>query len=225
VADQTRKNQTRTAVLVDEHPLWLDAVERVLASLPVDVVGKALSLAEGTQLLNDHRPDLLVLETAMRNGSKTGFEWLEETKQTFPELAPVVLSTSDDPTDIAMAVSLGASAYVVKKAQAADLVIAVRQVYEQSVYLPGTIDPGRTVTVDKPDSTDLTRRELETLVLVAEGMSNAQLARALWVTPQTVKFHLSNIYRKLGVSNRTEASRWAQVNGLLPAEPGGEANG
>ena len=64
---------------------------------------------------------------------------------------------------------------------------------------------------------DLTRREIEILRLVAEGHSNSQLARMLWVTEQTVKFHLSNIYRKLNVANRTEASRWAQLNGLLPA--------
>jgi DNA-binding CsgD family transcriptional regulator len=65
---------------------------------------------------------------------------------------------------------------------------------------------------------DLTRRELEILKLVAEGLSNAELARMLWVTEQTVKFHLSNIYRKLNVSNRTEASRWAQLHDLLPEE-------
>ena len=65
---------------------------------------------------------------------------------------------------------------------------------------------------------DLTRRELEILQLVAEGFSNSQLAKMLWVTEQTVKFHLSNIYRKLDVANRTEASRWAQLNGLLSAE-------
>ena len=71
----------------------------------------------------------------------------------------------------------------------------------------------------------LTRRELEILRLVAEGHSNSQLAQLLWVTEQTVKFHLSNIYRKLDVSNRTEASRWAQLNGLLPspARAGAEA--
>jgi len=61
----------------------------------------------------------------------------------------------------------------------------------------------------------LTKRELEILQLVAEGHSNSQLARILWVTEQTVKFHLSNIYRKIDVANRTEASRWAQVHGLL----------
>jgi DNA-binding NarL/FixJ family response regulator len=61
----------------------------------------------------------------------------------------------------------------------------------------------------------LTRRELEILQLVAEGLTNTQVARKLVVTEQTVKFHLSNIYRKLGAANRTEASRWAQVRGLL----------
>ena len=70
----------------------------------------------------------------------------------------------------------------------------------------------------------LTKREREILQLVAEGHSNSQLARMLWVTEQTVKFHLSNIYRKLDVANRTEASRWAQIHGLL--EPAaGRANG
>jgi DNA-binding NarL/FixJ family response regulator len=61
----------------------------------------------------------------------------------------------------------------------------------------------------------LTRRELEILRLMAEGHSNTDLAKMLWVTEKTVKFHLSNVYRKLGVSNRTEAGRWAQLNGLL----------
>ena len=63
----------------------------------------------------------------------------------------------------------------------------------------------------------MTRREHEILRLVAEGLTNAQLARMLWLSEQTVKFHLSNIYRKLGVANRTEASRWAQVHGVLAA--------
>jgi DNA-binding CsgD family transcriptional regulator len=64
----------------------------------------------------------------------------------------------------------------------------------------------------------LTRREVEILRLVSEGHSNAQVARTLWVTEQTVKFHLSNIYRKLDVGNRTEASRWAQLHGVLSAD-------
>jgi DNA-binding CsgD family transcriptional regulator len=73
----------------------------------------------------------------------------------------------------------------------------------------------QSTNVPSEDLPDLTRRELEILQLVAEGHSNTQLAKMLWVTEQTVKFHLSNVYRKLDVANRTEASRWAQLHGLL----------
>jgi DNA-binding NarL/FixJ family response regulator len=73
-------------------------------------------------------------------------------------------------------------------------------------------EPVRAVPVDCP----LTPRELEILRAAAQGHTNARIGRQLWVTEQTVKFHLSNIYRKLGVSNRTEASRYALVNGLVP---------
>jgi DNA-binding NarL/FixJ family response regulator len=118
------------------------------------------------------------------------------------------------------ALAAGAAAYVVKTAHPEDLASAIRQAFSHSVYLAGrpAVAP---IPVPEPapvdDSPGLTRRELEILRLVAEGHSNAQLARMLWVTEQTVKFHLSNIYRKLDVANRTEASRWAQVHGLLDA--------
>src|SRR5205807_6268420 len=79
---------------------------------------------------------------------------------------------------------------------------------------PGPLPP--VAAGDEDENVALTRREREILALVAEGHSNRDLARMLWVTEQTVKFHLSNIYRKLDVANRTEASRWAQLHDLLP---------
>jgi DNA-binding NarL/FixJ family response regulator len=213
--------QGRSAVLIDEHPLWLDAVEGVLGSVPVEVVGKATSLEDGGRLIDDLRPDLAIVETAVASSETHGLTWLAEMRRRFPDLAVIVLSTSADPNDIASALSLGAVAYVLKKAYADDLAVAVRQVYEHSIYLPRVADAAAVpITPQEPlERSELTRRELEILRLVSEGLSNAELARMLWVTEQTVKFHLSNIYRKLGVANRTEASRWAQLNGLLPAEP------
>ena len=89
------------------------------------------------------------------------------------------------------------------------------QLEGHSIYLAGTRLTPAPPVAQLDDSPGLTRRELEILQLVAEGHSNAELARMLWVTEQTVKFHLSNIYRKLDVANRTEASRWAQLRGLL----------
>jgi DNA-binding NarL/FixJ family response regulator len=95
----------------------------------------------------------------------------------------------------------------------------VRQAFEHSVFFPGTAATSPVATAPTSGATDeLTKRELEILCLVAEGHTNAHMARTLWVTEQTVKFHLSNIYRKLGVANRTEAGRWAQLHGLLSLE-------
>src|SRR6185436_5509837 len=100
--------------------------------------------------------------------------------------------------------------------------------FEHSVFVrtPTVTEGMGTAVVAKPVASDvvaaLTKRELEILQLVAEGHSNSQLARILWVTEQTVKFHLSNIYRKLDVANRTGASRWAQVHGLLNLAPPAE---
>src|SRR5262249_2595781 len=115
-----------------------------------------------------------------------------------------------------------ASAYCVKSADPEDLAAAIRQSFEHSIYLASGRFPTpapEAVWDGQVGAQELTRREREILQLVAEGHSNSQLARMLWVTEQTVKFHLSNIYRKLNVTNRTEASRWAQLHGLLPTAP------
>jgi DNA-binding NarL/FixJ family response regulator len=85
----------------------------------------------------------------------------------------------------------------------------------QAVPAPAPATP----VLRAPEPCPLTNRELEILKAVAEGHTNARIGRSLWVTEQTVKFHLSNIYRKLGVANRTEASRYALMNGLFGPSP------
>ena len=117
----------------------------------------------------------------------------------------------------------GALAYAVKTAHPEDVAATVRQTFDHTIFLaktaatnggsPSSLPP--VVAGEGDEDVALTRREREILALVAEGHSNRELARMLWVTEQTVKFHLSNIYRKLDVANRTEASRWAHRNGLV----------
>jgi two-component system, NarL family, response regulator LiaR len=209
--------ERRTAILVDQHPLWLDAVEPVVTKIGVDVVGRTTSAAEAHGLAEQLQPDVLVTGLDMPPGEMDGIALIRRAREAVPELKVIVLSMHHDPAHIDAALEAGAVAYVVKTAQADDIASAIRQAFSHSIYLAGA----RPVTaVDaKPSpsaAAELTRRELEILQLVAEGYSNAQLARKLWVTEQTVKFHLSNIYRKLDVANRTEASRWAQLHGLLP---------
>jgi DNA-binding NarL/FixJ family response regulator len=131
----------------------------------------------------------------------------------------IVLSMYEERTLVKAAFAAGAFAYVLKSGDPDDLRAAIRQAFEPSVYFAPEF-AGNGAEPDERSSVDggLTRREIEILQLVAEGYSNAQLAKMLWVTEQTVKFHLSNIYRKLDVANRTEASRWAQVHGLLASQ-------
>lgn len=201
------------AVVLDPHPLWLDALEVVLARVGATVVAKTTSAREALVAIERHRPQLLTLELDGQPGEPTGLDVLRRAKEVVPSLRAIVLSAHHDTDHIDAALAAGAAAYVVKTAHPDDVASAVRQAFDHSVYLAGTPSPPPRSATAPPGG--LTRRELEILRLVAEGHSNAQLARMLWVTEQTVKFHLSNVYRKLEVSNRTEASRWAQVNGLL----------
>ena len=110
---------------------------------------------------------------------------------------------------------IGAVAYVLKRAEPEVVASAIRQVFSRSVFLAGDTPVARPASPARVESAGLTKREREILSFVAEGNTNGQVARSLWVTEQTVKFHLANIFRKLDVTNRTQASRWAHANGLL----------
>jgi DNA-binding NarL/FixJ family response regulator len=210
------------AVLLDPHPIWLDAIELVLHRVAVNVVGKTSSGSEAIRMVEDHNPDLVTVELDPLPGEPDGLDVLRQVRTTPSKLRAIVLSTHHDTDHIDAALVAGASAYVVKTAHPDDVASAVRQAFDHSIFMPSAAPApaaaaaGDRMRADTPGG--LTRRELEILRLVAEGHANAVLARMLWVTEQTVKFHLSNIYRKLDVTNRTEASRWAQLNGLLGDE-------
>lgn len=205
----------RTAIIADPHPLWLDAVEQVLDGVGIRTVGKTTSAAEAIEMVRKLEPDILIAELASFDGQLEGLTLLEQARDV-EGVRSIVLSLHHEPRHIDAALAAGAVAYVIKTAHPDDLASAIRQAFDHSIYLSNSsvLTRASRETVED-DGPGLTRRELEILRLVAEGHSNAQLARMLWVTEQTVKFHLSNVYRKLGVANRTEASRWAQLNGLL----------
>jgi DNA-binding NarL/FixJ family response regulator len=204
----------RTAVLLDPHPLFLDALQQLMDGLDIEVVGKTTSSERALELTEAEAPDVLVAAIELADEPLDGLECVREARRRHSELKPIVFSSTDDPANIEAAFEAGAVAYVLKTAHPDDLALAVRQAFDHSVYLAtGQAAPAASAP---EDSHGLTRREVEILRYVAEGNSNAEVARTLWVTEQTVKFHLSNVFRKLGVSNRTEASRWAQLNGLLP---------
>jgi len=218
----SRPSGKSTAVTFDRHPLWLQAIGTILENAGIQRVGVATSSEEMLRMVEALQPDLLVAEPLQDISGAAEVAPLRRARELCPGLKIVVLSASDDPEHIAAAFDAGALAYVLKTAQPDDIATAVRQAFSSSIFFRGystaTTAHGAADTPSSNKLTDtrgLTRRELQILTLVAEGYTNAQLAGMLWVTEQTVKFHLSNIYRKLDVANRTEASRWAQRNGLL----------
>ena len=199
-------------MLVDPFPMWLDVIDQLFERIGFRVAGRTTSLVEGLELIAAEQPDLVVAEINGSEGELGPGDFLRRARERLGSGRLIVLSSSEDTEDVVRALVGGAVAYVVKTTQPDDLAFAVRQAFDRSIYFTGVQAPAPVADLaDIP----LTRREIEILRLVADGRSNAELARVLWVTEQTVKFHLTNIYRKLGVGNRTEASRWAQLHGLL----------
>jgi two-component system response regulator DevR len=214
-----RETGDKTAVVLDRHPLWVEAMTQLLQEAGVEVVAKATDADQAVAAVEQFRPDVLVAGLDRANASEV--ECIRRAKEAHPELKAVVMADEASAEAAESAFAAGASIYCVKTAERDDLASAIRQAFRHSIYVATNARQTMPAASESQEvqeaAPDLTRRELEILRLVAEGHSNSQLARMLWVTEQTVKFHLSNIYRKLNVSNRTEASRWAQLNGLLPA--------
>jgi DNA-binding NarL/FixJ family response regulator len=213
-----REQGDRTAVVVDEQPLWLEAMEQLLVRMGMTVVGKATEAQEALDLVDELQPDVLVLDMSVGSGDEA-LACLRKARSAQRDLKVVALGDEAEPHDVEAAFDAGATVYCTRTAAPDDFASAVRQAFDRSIYVAfGARSTPVSAPAPAADTAELTRRELEILQLVAEGHSNSQLAKMLWVTEQTVKFHLSNIYRKLDVANRTEASRWAQLHGLLSSQ-------
>ncbi len=199
-------------LLADDHRLILDGVRRALeATEDFEIVGEATRGSQVLPLVGRTRPDIVMLD--LRMPEVDGLVCLDQIKKRYPDIHVIVLSVSTDQKLIENVLKRGASAYVVKSVNPVDLPSAIRQAIEETVYTAIGLPENPTSNAAK--AAGLTERELAILTALARGMSNAAIAKQLWVAPQTVKFHLTNIYRKLGVANRTEAARYAYQQGLV----------
>jgi DNA-binding NarL/FixJ family response regulator len=190
-----------------------------LEELGFSVLAKTSAPTEALEAVRTQSVSILILDIEAQDAERDGLSCLTEVTSEAPQTRSIVLTAQTDGRLIDAVFDAGAEAYVVKTVQPEDLAAVIRQAFDHSVYLPSPrrseAEPKPSDRFNGPAAPQLTRRELEILRLVAQGHSNGDLAKMLWVTEQTVKFHLSNTYRKLGVANRTEASHWAHVHGLL----------
>ena len=207
-----------TGIVLDPHPLTLDAVERVLEDLGFDVLAKTSAPTEALRAVLCYSVSILILDIEAQDAERDGMSCLSTVTTEAPHTRSIVLTAQTDTRLIDAVFDAGAEAYVIKTVQPQDLAAVISQAFEHSVYLPSLRPEAGPIPSDRGDESafsQLTPREVEILRLVAQGHSNGEVARTLWVTEQTVKFHLSNTYRKLAVANRTEASHWAHVQGLV----------
>ncbi len=191
-------------ILADDHPLVLEALRALLDGQPgLRVVATATDGRQLLELTRRLRPDLVVLDLQLP--AVDGLECLRRIKELDPTIQVIVLSAFGDAETVRAVVQAGAEGFVLKTDPPGQVVNAIRQVLSGQLVFPRSarrwLQPERTV----PDLSELERR---LLALLAEGRSNEQIARALNVSPNTVKYYLKNLFRKLGVANRTEAVSW-----------------
>ena len=198
-------------LIADDHQLMIHAIRLVLEdSEDIEIVGEADSGSKVLPLVGQTSPDLVLLD--IRMPGMDGLTVLERLRERYPKVRVAVLSAVDDPSVIQAAFNRGASAFIVKHIDPRDLAAAVRQAIEGAVFQPlGLLENGN----GNGHEVDLSKREMTILQALQSGLSNKQIAKELFLAQQTVKFHLTNIYRKLGVNSRTEAVRYAYEHGLV----------
>ena len=224
VGAQGAQGPTKRLVVVADNSLIVEAIAIGLRkSGAFKLLGHVNARTGSIQAIVEAGPDVVLVDDL--DDSDESIELVARIKAEQERVAVIVLATTMDPEWLDAIFAAGAAAAISKATHPAALATLVREtidghmvhVYKSSGGLRAACPAGVAA-----EQSSLTSRELEVLQLVAGGATNGEIAQKLWVTEQTVKFHLSNVYRKLEVGNRTEASHYAHVNGLVRApEPTG----
>jgi DNA-binding NarL/FixJ family response regulator len=204
-------------VVVADNSLILEAISIGLRhSGEFRMLGHVDGRAASWRSIVDASPDVVLLDEMDRSEEVVAL--IRRIKSASREIAVIVLIMDMDPDWLDAIFDAGAAGAISKSTHPVALATLVRETVSGHVvhrYKRLAVSSAQVVHGSRDEDSALTLRELEVLRLVAAGSTNGEIARALWVTEQTVKFHLSNVYRKLAVGNRTEASHYAHVNGLL----------
>jgi DNA-binding NarL/FixJ family response regulator len=208
-------------LLADDHSLVRQGMAEMLSTDPgMEVVAEAEDGREAVDLARKHRPDAVVLDVEMPVMS--GQVALRKLLDLRPPPKVVIVTVFADESHVRELLALGASAYLSKNASMRDLISTVRSVAieeregqnEDDVIL---FVPRTAFDKDAPEGSSLSGREAEVLMLAARALSNREIAESLHLSETTVKRHLSNVYKKLGVSTRAEAARKALSEGWISA--------
>jgi two-component system, NarL family, response regulator DevR len=205
--------------LVDDHEVVRRGVRDLLeAEDDVEVVGEAGTVEEALSRIPPTRPDVAVLDVRLPDGD--GVELCREIRSNHPEIQALMLTSFDDDEALFNAMMAGAGGYVLKQVRGSDLIENVRKVASGQ----STLDPSLTTKLldrlrrhndEDEEIARLTEQERRILELLAQGLTNRQIAEQLYISTKTAAVHVSNILAKTGTSSRTEAATWAIHAGVV----------
>ncbi|ABG03138.1 two component transcriptional regulator, LuxR family [Rubrobacter xylanophilus DSM 9941] len=201
-------------LICDDHPVVRAGLRGMLAGeQDLEVAGEAANGREAVELARSLRPDLVLMD--LRMPEMDGVAATERILAELSQTRVLVLTTYDSDADILRAVEAGASGYLLKDAPREELFAAIRAAMAGESPLDPAVASRLMRRVRTPPENALSGREIEVLDLVAQGASNREIARQLWISETTVKTHLLHIYEKLGVADRTAAVTAAIKRGII----------
>jgi DNA-binding NarL/FixJ family response regulator len=202
---------TIKVILAEDHALMRDAVKLVFDEAEdLDLVGEVSNGHDLLPLMKSANADFVLLDVQLPG--LDGLACLEALAEHYPQVKVAMLSAVEDPQVIESAFRRGARGYILKSVNPFDLPAAIRQIVDGSVIHRSLPVQGGGARTARPAG--LSEKEVAVLVELSHGYTNKQIATRLWLSEQTVKFHLRNIYRKLEIKSRTEALRFAYEHDL-----------
>lgn len=206
-------------MIADDHALMREGIKQLLEfDGEIEVIAEANDGEECLEKLKTVNPEVLLLDINMPK--KNGIEVLENIRSQNLKVKVLILTVHNEIEYLLKAVDIGVDGYILKDSESAELKRAIITVLEGESYIQSSLIPAlnsRLIArdVDKEKIESLTKRELEVLVQVANGMFNKEIANTLKISERTVKNHLSNIFRKIDVSDRTQAAVFAIKNDII----------
>lgn len=210
-------------LIADDHTLFRQGLRRVLElESDIRVVGEASNGQDALNLAAKVKPDVLVVDVTMPGLG--GLEVARKVKESLPGVAVIILTMHEDQEYLVKAMRSGADGYLLKDVDSQNLIEAIRTARQGRPYLQPSLagkvlaSMARGEEKPAPSPLMLTRREVEVLKLIGQGASNREIAEKLFISEKTAKNHLTHIFTKIGVTDRTQAALYAIKNGLVELE-------
>jgi DNA-binding NarL/FixJ family response regulator len=199
--------------LIDDHALVREGIRALLEVLPhVEVVGEAGSGAEAFDLMQRTQVDILLMDVGLRDIN--GLELTRQLRERYPAIKVLILSMYDNQEYVSTSLAVGASGYVLKEAPSREIVAAIEAIAAGGSFYSGDI--ARKLAKPIPSEDELTPREREVLLMLAQGLNNKIMARTLQISVRTVETHRLSIRRKLAIDKPADLLKHALAHGWIP---------